>query len=71
MLSCFLCMVNEVPPRFLFNKNEGTAKDTEKKFSLARFQSVKFRCKHSTQDRGMRASTWKNTLIAVWLSPKL
>ena len=37
-------MVNEVPPRFLFYKNEGTAKDTEKKFSLARSQSVKFRC---------------------------
>ena len=44
MLSCFLCMVNEVLPRFLFYKNEGTAKDTEKKFSLARSQSVKFRC---------------------------
>ena len=43
MLSCFVCMVNELPPRFLFYKNEGTADYTEKKFSLARFQSVKFR----------------------------
>ena len=31
MLSFFLCMVNELPPRFLFYKNEGTAEDTEKK----------------------------------------
>ena len=31
MLPCFNCMVNELPPRFLFYKNEGTAEDTEKK----------------------------------------
>ena len=45
MLSCFNCMVNELPPRFLvFYKNEGTAEETKKKISLARFQSVKFKC---------------------------
>ena len=35
MLSCFLCMVNELPPRLLLYENEGTAEDTEKTFSLA------------------------------------
>ena len=55
MLSCFVCMVNELPPRFLFYKNEGTAEDTGKKFSLARFQSVnKIQMKHSMKDRGMQ-----------------
>ena len=49
MLSCFVCMVNELPPRFLFY--------TEKKISLARFRPVLIQMKHSMKDRGKHAST--------------
>ena len=67
MPPCFLCMVNELPPRFLFYKNEGTAEDRGKKISLARFQSVKFRCNTAWKTVACMLVLWKNALITSLL----